>query len=399
MSQSSLPLRASNAAIYLFVPLVTAPLFMTLMIAPILAVKIATQFDLSATQVGLLFSLELGAFSLATLPAYFWMGKLSARKATYIFGSLAILGNLASAMVSSFELLLVTRTFTALAAGSVVVLALALAGKASNPGRAFGLFIFMQVVLGAVVLSIFPAVFEPLPVSAVYLTMAILIAAALPITHMLPSRMCISEDQDAVASTSKVSPARYLVALASVLLFYIGAAAAWTFIAEPATKAGLSLETITTTLAIATFVGLVPSLFASIVGDTRFNTLIIVASFVGVLAGIYFLIGLTAAVAYIVASIVFQIAWNLLLPYLFSMVAATSTSPRVASTINLMAGGGLAIGPVAGGAVLESTGSIETLLWVSMAFIAAGLVCSGLVLLRRAPAPAVAAASPAKAVS
>ncbi|GAA2871796.1 MFS transporter [Paenarthrobacter ilicis] len=118
MSQSSLPLRASNAAIYLFVPLVTAPLFMTLMIAPILAVKIATQFDLSATQVGLLFSLELGAFSLATLPAYFWMGKLSARKATYIFGSLAILGNLASAMVSSFELLLVTRTFTALAAGS-----------------------------------------------------------------------------------------------------------------------------------------------------------------------------------------------------------------------------------------------------------------------------------------
>lgn len=388
MTESSPP-RLSNAAVYLFVPIVSAPLFMTLMIAPILAVKIATEFDLSATQVGLLFSLELGAFSLATLPAYFWLGKLDARRATYLFGGLALLGNLASTVATNFALLLAARTFTALAAGSVAVIALALAGKAANPGRAFGLFIFMQVVLGAVVLSVFPAIFEPLPVSAIYLTMAVLIAVSLPITQMLPARLSIAEHGQPAEGTVKASPVRYLIALASVLLFYIGAAAAWTFIALPATEAGLSLDTITTTLAIATFVGLVPSLFASILGDTKYNALIILVSFVGTLVGIYLLIGLTAAIAYIVSSILFQFAWNLLLPYLFSMVAATNSSPRVTSTINLMAGGGLAIGPVAAGALLESTGSLEALLWGSMAFIAAGLACAAYVMARRAPAPSL----------
>lgn len=386
MTESTSSMRLSNVAVYLFVPIVSAPLFMTLMIAPILAVKIASQFDLTATQVGLLFSLELGAFSLATLPAYFWLGKLDARRATYLFGGLALLGNLTSTVATNFALLLAARTFTALAAGSVAVIALALAGKAGNPGRAFGLFIFMQVVLGAVVLSVFPAIFEPLPVSAIYVTMAILIAVSLPITQMLPAKLSIAEHGQPTEGTAKASPVRYLVALAAVLLFYIGAAAAWTFIALPATEAGLGLDTITTTLAIATFVGLIPSLFASILGDTKYNGLIIVVSFVGALAGIYLLIGLTAAVAYIASSILFQFAWNLLLPYLFSMVAATNSSPRVTSTINLMAGGGLAIGPVAAGALLESTGSVEALLWASMAFIAAGLGSAAYVLARRAPA-------------
>ncbi|MGJ0383813.1 MFS transporter [Paenarthrobacter nicotinovorans] len=386
MTESTSSMRLSNVAVYLFVPIVSAPLFMTLMIAPILAVKIASQFDLTATQVGLLFSLELGAFSLATLPAYFWLGKLDARRATYLFGGLALLGNLTSTVATNFALLLAARTFTALAAGSVAVIALALAGKAGNPGRAFGLFIFMQVVLGAVVLSVFPAIFEPVPVSAIYVTMAILIAVSLPITQMLPAKLSIAEHGQPTEGTAKASPVRYLVALAAVLLFYIGAAAAWTFIALPATEAGLGLDTITTTLAIATFVGLIPSLFASILGDTKYNGLIIVVSFVGALAGIYLLIGLTAAVAYIASSILFQFAWNLLLPYLFSMVAATNSSPRVTSTINLMAGGGLAIGPVAAGALLESTGSVEALLWASMAFIAAGLGSAAYVLARRAPA-------------
>jgi len=46
----------------------------------------------------------------------------------------------------------------------------------------------------------------------------------------------------------------------------------------------------------------------------------------------------------------------------------------------------LAIGPVAAGALLESTGSVEALLWASMTFIAAGLGSAAYVLARRAPA-------------
>ncbi|HCR57065.1 MAG TPA: MFS transporter, partial [Raoultella sp.] len=47
-----------------------------LMTAPAVAAQLASEWRLSPGQIGYLFSAELGAMSLATLPAWWWMSRL-----------------------------------------------------------------------------------------------------------------------------------------------------------------------------------------------------------------------------------------------------------------------------------------------------------------------------------
>lgn len=53
--------------------------------APVIAGQLIEQFGLTPVQVGTLFSLEVGAFSLATVPAYLWLRGMDLRTASYIF--------------------------------------------------------------------------------------------------------------------------------------------------------------------------------------------------------------------------------------------------------------------------------------------------------------------------
>ncbi|NKX50768.1 MFS transporter, partial [Arthrobacter deserti] len=64
------PGAGTDRGIYAYIAVFSAVLYMVLLIAPVIAGKLVQQFGLAPTEVGMLFSLELGAFSLATVPAY-----------------------------------------------------------------------------------------------------------------------------------------------------------------------------------------------------------------------------------------------------------------------------------------------------------------------------------------
>ncbi|HBY5119066.1 TPA: MFS transporter, partial [Klebsiella pneumoniae] len=51
-----------------------------LMTAPAVAAQLASEWQLKPGQIGWLFSAELGAMSLATLPAWWWMSRLDWRR-------------------------------------------------------------------------------------------------------------------------------------------------------------------------------------------------------------------------------------------------------------------------------------------------------------------------------
>jgi hypothetical protein len=48
-----------------------------LMTAPAVAAQLASEWQLTPAEIGYLFSAELGAMSLATLPAWWWMSRLT----------------------------------------------------------------------------------------------------------------------------------------------------------------------------------------------------------------------------------------------------------------------------------------------------------------------------------
>ena len=80
-----------------------------LMTAPALAAQLAAQWQLAPAQIGDLFSCELGAMSLATLPAWWWLRRVDWRRAALAAGLLFVAANLASAFASGYSALLALR--------------------------------------------------------------------------------------------------------------------------------------------------------------------------------------------------------------------------------------------------------------------------------------------------
>ena len=93
-----------------------------LMTAPAVAAQLSSEWQLKPGQIGWLFSAELGAMSLATLPAWWWMSRLDWRQVALTAGVVFLTANLASAVVTQYEALLAARFIASLAGGTLMIL-------------------------------------------------------------------------------------------------------------------------------------------------------------------------------------------------------------------------------------------------------------------------------------
>ena len=259
-AHASSPL-ALLAAIVLFAA-ITPTILMT---APAVAAQLATQWQLSPSQIGDLFSTELGAMSLATLPALWWLKRVDWRRAALLAGLLFIAANLLSMLARDYPILLALRFCSALAGGSLMIICLSSAASTANPGRVYGLWVMGQLVVGAIGLSILPRLFEHYGLSACYLILAALMTLFLPLARHFPQGSPAPEkaaERIALASRWKAA-----LGILGLLSFYVSLSGVWTFIGSISSHAGLSAEASGEILALATVMGIVGAGCASLIGD------------------------------------------------------------------------------------------------------------------------------------
>lgn len=378
----------------------SAVLYTVLLVAPVIAFPLTTKFGLDASQTGLLFSCELGAFSLATLPAYLWLNRVPLVRSVGFCTVIVILGNLFSGFVSSFEVLLIVRIITSLAAGSITVVLLALGPKAANPGRAFGLFVVCQLIMGALILAVFPALYADSDVSAMYWTLAGLSVLCLLFVPMLRGLSLAGADASAreseEAADSRTTTAEathrptldrakipnFAAGLISILFFYIALSGVWTFMGQLSTAAGNSENATSIILMIATIAGIASALLATILGSSPRRRIYLLVGF-GILAvSVLVLLGGPALIRFALAAILFKFGWTFVLPYLIASVSALGGGPQTMNTVNLMIGGGFALGPIIAGALIAGPGGFTALLVTAFAVLLISM--AGAALLTRA---------------
>ncbi len=388
MSASPAPAHPDRGT-HLFIAAFSAALYSVLLIAPVVAGKLTTQFGLSPSQVGLLFSLELGAFSLATVPAYLWLRRVDLRTAAYLGLAGVVAGNLVSGLIDSFAWLVAVRFLTALAAGSITVIILSLGGRTADPGRSFGLFVVCQLAMGALILAVFPLVFADAPVSAVYWTLAGITALCAPTVRLIDGNLLRRESPAAPVAATGPGPRRvvFVLGLAAVLCFYIGLSAVWTFLEQIGTAAGNSGNTVSVILAVATVAGIASALTATVLGDSPRRTWFLAGGYVAMAISVVLLFGAPAAARLAIAAVVFKFAWTFILPYLLSALSELSSGGQVMNTTNLMIGTGFAIGPLLGGVLIQQAGGgFGTMLTMSLIGVLASM---GLILAARPGAHSV----------
>lgn len=364
----------TDRGIYTFIAVFSAVLYTVLLIAPVIAGKLVQQFGLTPTEVGSLFSLELGAFSLATVPAYLWLRRVNLVAAVYGFTAVVIAGNIASGFATSFALLMVLRFVTSLAAGSITVVILTLSGKTSNPSRAFGIFVVFQLIMGAIILSVFPALFAAANVGAIYFTLAGLAVCCLPFVRLIdgealrrPQQADAAEGTGQPAAVRAVNKTKFAIGLAAVLLFYVGLSGVWSFMGQIAGGSGIDLSTTSIVLALATIPGIISPLIAAILGDSPHRRWFLLLGYVALTAGVALLLGGPGVVKFAIAAFIFKFAWTFILPYLLSSLSDLGGGGHVMNTTNLMIGGGFAIGPILSGVLIESSGGFGAMLAVAIA--------------------------------
>lgn len=361
------------AAIIVFAAIVPAVLLM----APAVAAQFATQLKLGPVQIGNLFSAELGAMSFATLPAYYWMPRVDWRRAAVCSAVVFIVANLASATVSSYQALLWLRALSALAGGSLMILCLSSAATTRNPDRVYGFWVMGQLVLGAVGLALLPSLFAQFGLAALYVLLALLMAAAgVPLARHFPLGNAAAVPRAAVVKPSQQPAWRIAVCgIVAVLTFYMSLGGVWTFIGGIAGQAAISPQATWQILALATVLGIVGSATASWIGNRISRVLMLLAGYGLMLTAVLLLIGVPGAVRFSIATFLFKFAWTFVLPFILASLAAADNSGRLINTTNLVIGGGLALGPMLAGHLIEASGGgFQTMLF-------SGLGMAGLSLL------------------
>lgn len=363
------------AAIIIFAA-VTPSILMT---APAIASQLASQWQLNELQIGYLFMAELGAMSLATLPAYWWLSHCNWRTAALIAGVIFCLGNVTSIGASNYYLLMLCRFITASAGGALMILCISSASYTNNPSRIYGLWVLGQLTLGAIGLLTLPHLFKLFGLQAVYLLLALLIGLCLPLTQAFPSGILArSQDYGHTLKTTHVSLLTLLLSILAVLFFYVGLSGIWTFMGKIAEQiVHISPAKTGQILSIATLLGIVGATTATFIGN-RFNRkLLLWLGYGAMVSSVTLLLGIPSISRFMVAAFIFKFTWTFVLPFILATVSALDQTGKLMNTINLVIGGGMAVGPAIAGFIIKDLGGTDYLI----AFAAAMLVISmGLIL-------------------
>ncbi|MDI6949530.1 MFS transporter, partial [Serratia sp. Se-RSmG] len=325
--------------------------------------QLASQLVLSPVQIGQLFSVELGAMSLATVPAWFWLKRVPPNRAALLAAVIFIAGNIASATFVSYPALLVLRFMTALGAGSLMILCMVSAASLGQGSRVYGLWLLGQLVLGAIGLQVLPGLFAHYGLSACYLSLALLASLALPLTRAFPVRLANTQRQ----SAPSLPRAKAMTGLLAILCFYLSLSGVWTFIGELAQAAGIDAALSAQVLAIATLMGILGAALATFLG-TRLPRAILIVAGLGLMAvAILLLQGQPSLARFAVAAMAFKAMWTFVLPLVLACVAELDPSGRLMNATNLVIGAGLAAGPALAGQLLQDHGQSRPLLFAAAA--------------------------------
>ena len=183
-----------------------------------------------------------------------------------------------------------------------------------------------------------------------------LMLLCLPLFRFFPKQQIYTASSRSADQTTSLSSWPVLLCgIVAVLLFYISIGGVWTFMAGIAEQSMISPEKTGAILAIATILGIIGSMTATWIGNRIHRPIMLVTGYVIMLVAILLLLGLPDATRFSLAAFMYKFAWTFVLPFILASLATADASGRLLNTTNLVIGGGLAIGPLISGHLIEAS--------------------------------------------
>lgn len=307
-----------------------------------------------------------------------------------VFIGLAVLAliDIGSAKIEAYETMLVWRFVAGVFGGFSLGVAFAVLARLNNPDRAFGMLLFVQFCIGALVLYLLPALEHVISGDAVFYVMAslalfslllILLWANIPLNTYSSGR-------------SMLLPSEYrraFLLLLAIMFYQIAASAIWAYVGLIGSAAGIAAELVSAYIAVTGLLGLLGAM-VPVINGKRYGRLswLLAGVALSVLAAL--LLNFSARrVLYVLAMALLFISWPAVQSYLLAVIAELDGSGKLATIAAVVSFVGLATGPLLASALLDN-GNFSLMLYTCAVIFS----ISGLFLLK--PVAAQECASPGR---
>lgn len=358
------PPAAVWAAIYVGVAAATLPA-----VLPVMVGIFADGFEYGLARAGLVASFNMGGILAGCLLSPIVAARLSWKVAVRIALAVMIGGNLLTLLNGPFAYVAVTRAFSGVGEGVVAGICYAAMGRAARPERVISVYFGGQSIVGMIGLGSFGWVAATFGWPWIFLLLSLV---AVP-GFWLAVRIGEAQPAPAAAMSGLRFARAPLVAMAFILILFVGMASLWPFIERIGIGRGLDAAAVAFALSASAFGGLAGSAAAGIVADRMSRSVGLLCGVAMLAAGIAGL-GLSSGPWEFAAALwLFAFAWPFQYAFQFGLLAASDPGGRIVALTPAITGGGLTIGPALGGILLENWGlTVVSLFCIACTSIAAG---------------------------
>lgn len=325
---------------------------------------------------------------LGSTAAIFLVRRIRWQPAVFIGLAVLALIDIGSAQIEAYETMLVWRFVAGVFGGFSLGVAFAVLARLNNPDRAFGMLLFVQFSIGALVVYLLPALEHVISGYAVFYVMAslalfslllILLWANIPLNTYSSGR-------------SMLLPGEYrraFLLLLAIMFYQIAASAIWAYVGLIGSAAGIAAEPVSAYIAVTGLLGLLGAM-VPVINGKRYGRLswLLAGVALSVLAAL--LLNFSARrVLYVLAMALLFISWPAVQSYLLAVIAELDGSGKLATIAAVVSFVGLATGPLLASALLDN-GNFSLMLYTCAAIFS----ISGLFLLK--PVAVLECASPGR---
>lgn len=312
--------------------------------------------SLSERDAGFILTVELVMLAFIAIAIAPVLPKVSVRRVSLFAVTLTLLAQSASVFSTSWASLVLLRSISGIGEGVLWAISLFIvASRSSNPDKDYGYFTVVWTLGSIALFAIGAEVAAAFQHRGILALIAFVDLALAPLLFFTPDTH-LSRRDCAVSNTAPHSSLPGLMTLAAIGLFLTAGAAVYAFSTPLGERAGLDARAVAYTLTIASALGLVGAVAATVL-NVRFGRGLPISAFcIGFVFAVLTLCLWRDPMAYVVALVVSIIIYNFSTPYLFGLAAALDRSGRWAAAAGSVYLLGFAAGPLLAGAVIATAG-------------------------------------------
>lgn len=353
---------------------------MTFLAMPVIAAALVNVLGASERDVGLFSTVQLITLSCGCLLSTF-LPRGQFRRFGLSALVVMIVCDLLCLVQPGWTAFLVLRGIGGAAGGVAVSQATAAMARTRNAERSFGLFLALQTVLSIVCVYAMPPIIAAFGFAAAYSVLLAFDILALTLVATRLKAISADEEHHAMRGNDAAGWLRSGGMLLSILCFFVGVGALWTFLALLGQGIGLDASQVALVLSISKLVAFAASFIPGLVGS-RFGRIAPIVAAAGVLVAAVQVFAIAGGfAAFVLATAMFSFGWYVIYPFQLGALGQVDHDGRPMLAAAALTGAGLGIGPAL--TVLGPGGPAGIYLIATLAFLAAGI--AAIVALMRAP--------------